>query len=64
MVGNSPVPDIILLQEAKADKMDIPEELHHAGYKIYVNPADKKGYSGTMVMAKQVSEFDQAWFYL
>ncbi|MCL4349093.1 exodeoxyribonuclease III [Ferroplasma acidiphilum] len=46
-------PDIILLQEVKADKMDIPEELHHAGYKIYVNPADKKGYSGTMVMAKQ-----------
>ncbi|AGO60990.1 exodeoxyribonuclease III [Ferroplasma acidiphilum] len=46
-------PDIILLQEAKADKMDIPEELHHTGYKIYVNPADKKGYSGTMAMAKQ-----------
>jgi len=46
-------PDIILMQEVKADKIDIPEELHHAGYKLYINSADKKGYSGTMVMAKQ-----------
>jgi exodeoxyribonuclease-3 len=46
-------PDIILMQEVKADKIDIPEEIHHLGYKIYMNSADKKGYSGTMALTKQ-----------
>lgn len=45
-------PDIILFQEVKVDKLNIPEELHHLNYKIYLNSADKKGYSGTMALSK------------
>ncbi|WP_337859853.1 exodeoxyribonuclease III [Ferroplasma sp.] len=45
-------PDIILMQEIKAEKTEIPEEIHHLGYKIYTNSADKKGYSGTMALSK------------
>jgi exodeoxyribonuclease-3 len=45
-------PDIILMQEIKVEKTEIPEELHHLGYKIYTNSANKKGYSGTMAMVK------------
>ena len=45
-------PDIILFQEVKADKLNIPEELHHLDYKIYLNSAEKKGYSGTMALTK------------
>ena len=45
-------PDIILFQEVKVDKLTIPEELHHLNYKIYLNSANKKGYSGTMALSK------------
>ncbi len=45
-------PDIILFQEVKVDKLNIPEELHHLNYKIYLNSADKKGYSGTMALSR------------
>ena len=45
-------PEIILFQEIKSGKNDLPEELHHMGYKIFVNPAEKKGYSGTMALSK------------
>ncbi len=44
---------IVLMQEVKADKLSIPEEIHHLGYKIYINSADKKGYSGTMALSKE-----------
>lgn len=45
--------DIIALQEIKADNLQIPEELHHLGYYLNVYPAEKKGYSGTLVMSKE-----------
>ena len=45
-------PDIVLMQEVKVDKINIPEEIHHLGYNIYINSADKKGYSGTMALTK------------
>ncbi len=46
-------PDIVLMQEVKVDKLNIPEETHHLGYKVYINSADKKGYSGTMVLTTE-----------
>ncbi|AKA48456.1 exodeoxyribonuclease III [uncultured archaeon] len=44
--------DAIMLQEIKADKKQVPEELHHYGYYVEVFPSRKKGYSGTMCMFK------------
>ncbi len=49
---NSYNPDIICFQEIKADEAVIPEALKNLGYKVFVNSADKKGYSGTMVLSK------------
>ncbi|SMD30483.1 exodeoxyribonuclease III [Picrophilus oshimae] len=49
---NEENPEIVLLQEIKSGKNDLPEELHHMGYKIFINPAEKKGYSGTMALSK------------
>lgn len=45
--------DIVLFQEVKAGKMQIPEEFHHMGYHIDVCEAGKKGYSGVMAMTSQ-----------
>lgn len=42
--------DVVLLQEVKAEKTQIPEEIHHTGYGMDVFSADKKGYSGTMAL--------------
>ncbi|WP_292319067.1 exodeoxyribonuclease III [Caldisphaera sp.] len=42
--------DIIMFQEIKTDS--IPEELNGLGYEIYINPAKRKGYSGTLTMSK------------
>lgn len=44
--------DILAFQEIKADKSQIPKEITDLGYMIYANPAERKGYSGTMVMTK------------
>ncbi|KQB35062.1 exodeoxyribonuclease III [Acidiplasma aeolicum] len=44
--------DIILFQETKVDNMSVPEEIYHLDYKVYINPAQKKGYSGTMALTK------------
>ncbi len=43
-------PDVLCLQEIKAHPEQIPENLftHHMPY-TYVNNAEKKGYSGTMI---------------
>ncbi len=46
-------PDMILFQEIKVDKNSIPEEFHHMDYKLYINSAEKKGYSGTMALVKK-----------
>lgn len=43
-------PDIICLQEVKAELSQIPFE--PIGYYTYINPAEKKGYSGTLVYTK------------
>ncbi|NCX95312.1 MAG: exodeoxyribonuclease III [Chitinophagia bacterium] len=45
--------DIICLQEIKADKQDIPEEvIKNAGYDVYSFSAQKKGYSGVAILSK------------
>ncbi len=46
-------PDVLCLQEIKADKKvvsKITEELE--GYSLYVNPAERKGYSGTALLSR------------
>jgi exodeoxyribonuclease-3 len=45
-------PDIIAIQEIKADVFDLPVELSQAGYTCYLNPATRKGYSGTMIISR------------
>ncbi len=43
-------PDIICLQEVKALKEEY--DFHPEGYYEYLNPAEKKGYSGILVFSK------------
>lgn len=46
-------PDIICLQEIKANENDIPDEIRNpAGYRSYFNSAIKKGYAGTALYYK------------
>ena len=47
---NSLKPDIICLQETKANREQVEVDLN--GYHEYWNSADKKGYSGTAVFSK------------
>jgi len=42
--------DIVMFQEIKTDT--VPEELKTLGYEIFINPAKRKGYSGTLTMSK------------
>lgn len=42
-------PDIICLQEIKCCEKQIPKDLQRLGYKILVNSAGKKGYSGIAI---------------
>jgi len=42
--------DILMFQEIKTDV--IPLDLQSLGYEIYVFPAKRKGYSGTMTMTR------------
>ncbi|MEB3692216.1 MAG: exodeoxyribonuclease III [Caldisphaeraceae archaeon] len=42
--------DIVMFQEIKTDK--VPEEMEKLGYSIYINPAKRKGYSGTLTLTK------------
>lgn len=46
-------PDIICLQEIKCCGEQIPGELRNLGYEIIVNAAEKKGYSGVAVFARE-----------
>ncbi|MFK7972394.1 MAG: exodeoxyribonuclease III [Bacteroidia bacterium] len=47
-------PDIICLQEIKAQKDQLHEDwLAPHGYHTYWHPAEKKGYSGTAILTKQ-----------
>jgi len=47
---NKEKPDILCIQETKAHKEQV--DLNIPGYKQYWNSADKKGYSGTLVLTK------------
>ena len=52
-------PDIICLQEIKALKEQIPDNLFEKEYQeILINSAKKKGYSGTMTFSDIKSDFD------
>ncbi len=42
--------DVVCLQEVKALEDQI--EFHPEGYEMYLNPAERKGYSGTMVYTR------------
>ncbi len=46
--------DIVCIEEIKAQKEQIPEDLLSLNkYRLYVNPAKKKGYSGVAVFTKE-----------
>lgn len=47
--------DAVMLQEVKAQKSQIPDDLLNMKYNIHVNSAERKGYSGTMAMVKKES---------
>lgn len=44
--------DVICLQETKAHEGDVQHVVWPAGYKVYWNSADKKGYSGTAILTR------------
>lgn len=47
-------PDFLCLQEIKADESAYPKSLmNFNGYRVYLNPAEKKGYSGTAIYTKE-----------
>ncbi|MDX9971162.1 MAG: exodeoxyribonuclease III [Candidatus Gracilibacteria bacterium] len=47
-------PDILALQEIKAKEKDIPKNLHDIkGYHLFLNPADRAGYSGVSILTKK-----------
>lgn len=47
-------PDIVCLQELKAQEVDLPEELLNIpGYHSYFNTATKRGYAGVAVYSKE-----------
>ena len=45
-------PDIMAVQEVKSDYFDMPSELSEEGYRCFINPAKKKGYSGTLIFSR------------
>ena len=46
-------PDIMCIQETKAQDNEVTKALSQlSNYNIYVNSADKKGYSGTVILSK------------
>ncbi len=46
-------PDIICIQELRADETQIPEEVKSLGYHQYIHIAEKKGYSGVAIFSKE-----------
>jgi len=50
---NAEKPNILCLQEIKANRQDIPDEVQNIdGYQLITNCANKKGYSGVAVYTK------------
>jgi len=45
-------PDVICLQELKADENQIPDDIKALGYYEMYHPAEKKGYSGVGILSK------------
>lgn len=45
-------PDVICLQELKADESQIPVEIRELGYHEVYHSAEKKGYSGVGILSK------------
>ncbi len=45
--------DIFAIQETKMQESQIEESMEFAGYHRYMNSAERKGYSGTMVYSKE-----------
>lgn len=46
-------PDVLCLQETKAQDEEVKKALSElSGYHIYCNSAEKKGYSGTVILSK------------
>ena len=51
-------PDILCLQETKAQPEKIDQSFfHHLGYHTLINSAVKKGYSGVAVISKRVPDY-------
>jgi len=46
-------PDILCLQEIKAKEEDLPKDFRFGDYNLFVNSAEKKGYSGVAVFTKE-----------
>lgn len=46
-------PDIICIQELRADESQIPSEVKSLGYNQYIHIAEKKGYSGVAIFSKE-----------
>lgn len=56
-------PDILCIQEIKAEKEQFPPHLRSTpGYHVYINPAQRKGYSGVATYAKQQPEYIKKGF--
>lgn len=45
--------DLFALQETKMQPEQLEDDMRFDGYEIYMNSAERKGYSGTMVYARQ-----------
>lgn len=45
-------PDVLLLQEVKADREQVDADFESEGWHVYWNPAEKKGYSGVAALSK------------
>lgn len=45
-------PDVVCIQELKANETDIPAEVRELGYHQWYHPAVKKGYSGVGILSK------------
>jgi exodeoxyribonuclease-3 len=48
-------PDILLLQEVKAERAQVDHDFEDAGWEVHWNPAAKKGYSGVAVLSRSPS---------
>ena len=49
---NQSNPDIICIQELRADETQLPDEIKELDYQQYIVSAEKKGYSGVAIFSK------------